>query len=333
MTRAMAADADVAPLDDASADPRGEQTIRLSFRNGGFNVAPVVGGRDNTAFWRRMESGEWEPETQWLLERIIGPGVEFYDVGAWIGPTALFAAMKGARVVAFEPDPIAWEALSATLALNPELGEVAVRRYALAAAPALATLFSGDLGNSESSLLAATQRREGVISLPARAQIECRSFAQELASISPDAVVKIDVEGAEFDIFDGGSPPPPAAVYLISTHAPNLVAEGHEESRRLRARKVNAFLDAFSDYHWHRLSRWGLLPLDQALYRTHCTRHSDRWDELVFSRAPLPFSAPKQRVDAAVLWASNHDYQPWRAMGGAMMGLRGFKRVSSPRAG
>jgi hypothetical protein len=143
--------------------------------------------------------------------------------------------------------------------------------------------------------------------------------------------VKIDVEGAEFDIFDGG-PPPAAAVYFVSTHAPNLVAESASASRALRARKVNAFLDTFAGYRWHRLCRWGALPLDQAVYRAHAVRHSDRWDELVFSREPLGGDGSVRPADAMELWSSNHDYQPWRAAGELVMGVRGHRRVAPPRA-
>lgn len=48
-------------------------------------------------------------------------GCDVVDVGAYIGDTALYFASKGARVFAFEPDPLNYHALQRNLALNPGL--------------------------------------------------------------------------------------------------------------------------------------------------------------------------------------------------------------------
>src|SRR5271169_2276295 len=127
-----------------SGDDQGAHSdaiVEISLAGGGFRVARRIAGRDYSDFWRRMQDGAWEPETLWLLDRLLTPGVEFYDIGAWIGPTTLFASMKGVRVVAFEPDPVARKALATNLALNPTAGSVSVRPYALAAARGKASLF------------------------------------------------------------------------------------------------------------------------------------------------------------------------------------------------
>ncbi|MFI4975586.1 MAG: FkbM family methyltransferase [Caulobacterales bacterium] len=305
-----------------------QETFDISLASGGFRVAPEIAGRDYGGFWRRVQSGAWEPETLWLLDALLAPGSAFYDVGAWIGPTTLFAAMKGARVVAYEPDPVARHALLVNLALNADIPPVEVRPYALGASRTRLPLFSGELGNSESSLLSASGRRGAVTELQPRADVECRVLREELAGIAPDAVVKIDVEGGEFDIFSGAASAPPAGVYVVSLHGCNLVAARAADSGRLRVERLNALLDAFADFRWHRLTRWGLLELDQASFRRHSARRAPPIDELVFSRAPLPCRHPRSPADATTLWASDGKYQPWRAVGDGTMGLLGYRPVS-----
>uniref|UniRef100_A0A7S4PXH1 Uncharacterized protein n=1 Tax=Alexandrium monilatum TaxID=311494 RepID=A0A7S4PXH1_9DINO len=68
-------------------------------------------------FWRRQYSS-WEPGTFRVLEQ-FARGAVVLDVGAWIGPTALWAAHVARRVVALEPATKAFEELTANLRANP----------------------------------------------------------------------------------------------------------------------------------------------------------------------------------------------------------------------
>ncbi len=97
------------PAEDSS-------TLRLSI---GDSCAFVVNGGDGfDAHHRLMRAGTWEPELVGFIERMAGPDTVFYDIGAWYGPFTLIAAAKGARVVAVEPDPVAFGALNRNVALN-----------------------------------------------------------------------------------------------------------------------------------------------------------------------------------------------------------------------
>ena len=70
---------------------------------------------DQPTFWNKVEAGLWEPETLALIDQQITPGTTFLDLGAWVGPTALYAAARGARVIALEADPVALAQLRAKL--------------------------------------------------------------------------------------------------------------------------------------------------------------------------------------------------------------------------
>ena len=43
-------------------------------------------------FWNLVNSGSWEANTFQMLEKFVTPNVVYLDIGAWIGPTFLFAA-------------------------------------------------------------------------------------------------------------------------------------------------------------------------------------------------------------------------------------------------
>ncbi len=68
-------------------------------------------------FWRAFSEGTWEPKTLAEIDK-IEPGSLLFDIGAWIGPISMWAARRGVRCIAVEPDPIAYEDLLENIALN-----------------------------------------------------------------------------------------------------------------------------------------------------------------------------------------------------------------------
>lgn len=66
-----------------------------------------------------MAAGAWEPHTFVLLDQHLRADKVFVDIGAWVGPLALYACTKpDVRVVALEPDTVALARLRRNLALN-----------------------------------------------------------------------------------------------------------------------------------------------------------------------------------------------------------------------
>src|SRR4051812_26094265 len=76
---------------------------------------------DKPTFWDKAAAGTWEPELLDALERTVQPGDVMLDIGAWVGPTGLFAALLGASVVCVEADPRAVQLLRDNIAANPAL--------------------------------------------------------------------------------------------------------------------------------------------------------------------------------------------------------------------
>lgn len=191
----------------------------------GFTVDAAREG----AFWERFASGAWEPETLALLAERTGPGVQFLDIGAWIGPTSLFAAACGAEVVAVEADPVALVWLRRNLALNPALAaRVRVFDRVLTAEGGAARFGTnrGRGGNSMSSTLHAEMATEWT--LPAATPAELAAFAGPAAR----RFVKLDIEGGEYAVAPALGPVLAGAeAVLVSWHPKVARAAGRSEAR------------------------------------------------------------------------------------------------------
>ena len=70
------------------------------------------------SFWERFEEG-WEPETLAVFHRYLSHGGTFVDVGAFVGPTVLYAAAAGAtQIEAVEASPVTFRLLESTREYN-----------------------------------------------------------------------------------------------------------------------------------------------------------------------------------------------------------------------
>lgn len=70
-------------------------------------------------FWDNVENNTWEPDTYRFIDRFITKDMVCMDIGAWIGPIALYLNTKCKKTYAIEPDPVAYEQLLFHLRLNP----------------------------------------------------------------------------------------------------------------------------------------------------------------------------------------------------------------------
>jgi FkbM family methyltransferase len=168
---------------------------------------------EESSFWDFYETPDWEPCTVAIFEERLRPGTRYLDLGAYIGPTVLYAAALGCDVVALEPDPAVFAELQRNVALNPALAaRIELSPVALALDDGRAPLHVG--AGSLASLL-------GEGSTVAVPTVSPETLAAQVGEVD---FVKIDVEGAEYLFLPRlvealrGRP----AIYL-STHPGKLV--------------------------------------------------------------------------------------------------------------
>jgi FkbM family methyltransferase len=192
-----------------------------------FNVADSATAFGS--FWTRVASGAWESETFGLIERLSKPGAPFVDIGAWIGPTTLFAAARGSTVHAYECDPVALEHLRRNIAMNPDLvPRITVSEVAVGEADGRMQLWSAEPGNSETSVFPRHERDGEVLQCGTSIDVDVvdalELFSRQGYASDAGAFIKIDVEGAEFRIIPRLAPliARSAAVWYVSFHELNI---------------------------------------------------------------------------------------------------------------
>jgi len=147
-------------------------------------------------FWRDVARDRWEPELYDALQKHLRPDSVLADIGAWIGPTAIFAARRCRKVYCFEPDPEAYRFLLWNVRLNG-LQNVVPFNVALAAEAGIRRMVSpaGGLGDSKATLLPVLDASSGV-------DVPCIRWSEWLAlpGVERPDFIKIDVEGGEFEL-------------------------------------------------------------------------------------------------------------------------------------
>jgi len=112
----------------------------------------VDGAYSEKWFQQSVSSYGWEPETFNIIDKYGNINKSYIDVGAWIGPTVLYANNKYKHCYAFEPDPVAYDQLMQNIKVNNF--DITVVKMALDNNTGT-TLFGGNgaFGNSMSTLL------------------------------------------------------------------------------------------------------------------------------------------------------------------------------------
>lgn len=131
----------------------------------------------------------------------VPDGAAIADIGANIGAFSVFAAsrFKDSRVVSFEPDPINFKVLSQNAALLPE-GRITPVEAAIAGEAGILAFHRGAAEgvSTSGSLVRTTGERVEVKAVTLESALDA-------AGISECALLKMDCEGAEFDILYGAS--------------------------------------------------------------------------------------------------------------------------------
>jgi FkbM family methyltransferase len=200
---------------------------------------------DKPTFWDKAQAGLWEPGTLAALASLVDRNTVFLDIGSWVGPLSLLAAALGSRVVAVEADPRALALLEGNIAANPALADrvTVVGKAATAATGPVRLAAPRKPGDSMASVLRAGQ--SGSWTTPSVTPAEL--FTLVAAGGGGRIVVKIDIEGGEYDLLPALAPALPASVValLVAFHPRELIASGRsaDEVAAATARCAAALAD------------------------------------------------------------------------------------------
>jgi FkbM family methyltransferase len=164
--------------------------------------------------------GTHDLDVQFVLRRLLKPGMVVYDAGANVGFTAVMAARRvqpaNGRVVCFEPLPVNASQIRLNASLN-QFDWIDVKEIALGATDGGAEFLvseSPTWGRLASA--GATPKQSGTLHVPVRS-LDSLADAGE---IPPPDFIKMDIEGAEADALIGGK-------RLLARARPVMVIELH----------------------------------------------------------------------------------------------------------
>jgi len=192
-----------------------------------------------------------------LLGRLLRPGGVMIDVGANRGICTLMAAKAvGAtgKVISFEPNPRAYALLDECLKLN-QLSQVHAVQAACWSTPGVATLYDYGQGTEFSSL------RPGNSGYEHTGEYQVPTVRLDDEVSAPVQVVKIDAEGAEWEILRG------AERLLSQTPRPQLILEfSNSAARQFGYHPLELFdwlMGKMPGARSHRIHRKHIVPIDR----------------------------------------------------------------------
>jgi FkbM family methyltransferase len=227
------------------------------------------------AFWSRISRREYEPDTLCFIQNNCDEMTDFLDLGTANGAMALISAVQGARVFAYEPNPLMYRVAKKNISLNGDVSaniqlvnkavssEAGILIYRAEANPSILSsiVFSGkEISDSE------------VISV--------LSLGEELDQIHRDSnrnvVLKMDIEGAEWRILNSAS-----TLLSLKKHQSLLLLAIHPGFHRPFRKKLRG-LDRLRVGLWHyknfreSVKLFDLLSEHASIYRTNLNSVTSR---------------------------------------------------------
>jgi len=165
-----------------------------------------------------VAEGDYEPVLSSLLFSLVQLSRAFVDVGANVGfyTVSALKMMQGVQVVSFEPNPIVFSKLKKNLSLNDcrqsaDIRNLAVSNVTSGSVDFFVPKLTGSGGGSMSNLH--PEEGEPVVQI-----VSTTTLDKELENFVEVDVIKVDVEGSELKVIQGG-------IQTIRDHSPTIVIE------------------------------------------------------------------------------------------------------------
>jgi FkbM family methyltransferase len=208
-----------------------------------------------------------------LIRMLLRDGGTFVDIGANIGSYTLISSeSEAARVHAFEPHPSTFQLLRRNVELNHR-SNVTLHNVALGASDSEVFLTDRD-GSSINHIVDGGRETEATIAVPCR-RLDgiCRQFG------ITSAIVKIDVEGFEFNVLQG------LGRFLSSIQVLLIEMNGLSDKRSQGQKEIHSLLQS------NGLSGPWKCEFDQR--RLHLSQGRNSEDSLYVSRKFYELDGPR----------------------------------------
>ena len=168
--------------------------MKITLKNYTYHINPS----QNEHLWRGIQNENWEPQTFKIFQTFVRADDTVLDIGAWSGVLSLFLAKKAKKVHALDPDPVCYQELLANRALNPDIKDkISIYQTAISDKEEEIFLSARDrYGASSTSILSRKRDSKKTFKIKTKT---LATFLEE-AEISQVDFIKMDVEGAEFQI-------------------------------------------------------------------------------------------------------------------------------------
>lgn len=170
-------------------------------------------------------AGDFEKEELYFLQHYLRQGDTFLDIGSNVGLFSLIASPQvgaSGRVVAFEPSSITHHRLKENITLN-DFHNIETHQMALSNENATAELQIASGGYDAWNSLAKPSAGK-VLETETVQTITLDAFINDLSDSAKISLLKIDVEGWEIPMVEGGKN------FLSSDEAPTLMVEFTEQN-------------------------------------------------------------------------------------------------------
>ncbi len=155
-----------------------------------FSVELDKSSRD--IFWLSYYSN-WENDTFDIFDKFVKRDSTVIDIGAWIGPTVLYSASLGAKVIAVEADKAAIKSLKNNILLN----EFDVKVIEKAIYKDDHGVYFGENLFRNDGMNASTSQIVSVDSSKEKYVIDSITFSQLVKDVENVCLIKVDIEGGE----------------------------------------------------------------------------------------------------------------------------------------
>ncbi len=182
-------------------------------------------------FWNMFAEGRWEKDLIEYLHNYLNSDSVFLDVGAWIGPTVLYAAKRCKTVYCFEPNKRTFKTLENNIKLNGLRNVVPINAALSDKSGQMIFSRFGD----DSTFSALNPSNEGEI-------VDVIGWSDWINAQEID-FIKTDIEGGEFSLI------PSMKTYLMD-HKPIVHLSTHCQylDTKKRASEMQKIVDTLKIY-------------------------------------------------------------------------------------